>query len=178
MIPTLVTGPVASIVSLGDLRLHCRVDATLEDIGIQSFADAATAYLDGWRGILGRAIMPQTWAQEFTGWGELRLAMPDVTAIRVTYIDIAGASVAATSATLTAMAIGPVVIASGPATSLVRVEYDCAMPAQQLPSAQHIVKLLVSHWYSNRDAAIIGTISSDTPMAVDMLVGALRWRNI
>jgi uncharacterized phiE125 gp8 family phage protein len=59
--PVLVTPPVAAPVSLAEAKAHLRVDFDDEDALISGLIDAATQHLDGWSGVLGRALMPQTW---------------------------------------------------------------------------------------------------------------------
>lgn len=34
--------------------------------------------------------------------------------------------------------------------------------------------LLIGHWYANREAVVIGSITSDVPMAVDALISPYR----
>lgn len=63
--PVLVQGPSGWPVSLQEAKTHLRVDTSDDDVLIQTLIEAATAHLDGFSGTLGRAIMPQTWAQEY-----------------------------------------------------------------------------------------------------------------
>lgn len=56
-----VTAPTAQVVTLHDMKDHLRVAHDDEDLLIQSLTDAAVSWLDGWDGVLGRCIMPQTW---------------------------------------------------------------------------------------------------------------------
>lgn len=174
MTPELVTPPVGQVVSIDELRAHLRVDGTDEDALIASLQDAAVGHLDGWRGVLGRAILPQTWRQAFDGWGTLRLALPDVTDVTVTYTDAAGDEQPATTSDLQRDYRGPYVVAAGPDTARVTVTYVCAMPVEQLPVVQAVVKMLVAHWFQHREAA--GPSMAETPMAVQSLVDAMRWR--
>jgi uncharacterized phiE125 gp8 family phage protein len=37
---------------------------------------------------------------------------------------------------------------------------------------QQAVKLLVGHWFENREGVVVGTTASDVPMSIQMLVGA------
>lgn len=166
MIPVLVSPPTLSVVSLFDLKHHLRVDHDDDDALIASIEATAVAHLDGWRGVLGRCIMPQTWRQDFTGWGELRLAMPDVSSAVVTYQDAAGDMQPAPTATLGIDGRGPYVDADGPETELVRVQYVCALPQELLPVAQSAVKIYATHLYDHADLS----------PAFGALVNAIRWR--
>ncbi|AEO73838.1 head-tail connector protein [Pseudomonas aeruginosa] len=38
--------------------------------------------------------------------------------------------------------------------------------------------LLIAHWYSNRESAVIGTITSELPMATQYLWEPYRWMNL
>ena len=85
MIPTLVTAPSADIVSIQDLKAHLRVTNSDEDLLIAALGDAARAYLDGWTGVLGRCIMPQTWQVKAKA-GTIVLPFPDVTSVSAAYL--------------------------------------------------------------------------------------------
>lgn len=56
-----VTGPAVAAVSLEDAKAHCRVDDDDFDSLLQSYVDAAIGYVDGLEGILGRALIEQSW---------------------------------------------------------------------------------------------------------------------
>ena len=162
MTPTLVTPPSTEVVSLADLKAHLRVTSSIEDDLIASLGNAARAYLDGWNGVIGRCIMPQTWKVTALA-GEVTLPFPDVTE--------ASAGYEAGAADLVPE-IGP----SGPVVTITEdcvVTFSCAMPAHLLPTAQVAVKLLVGHWYQNREAA--GPSVQEAPLAVAAIVDAMRW---
>lgn len=134
-----VTPPTEPVVTLADIKEHLRVLHDDEDLLIQQLVDTAVSWMDGWGGVLGRCIMPQTW----------RISPADLQAgFRL------------------------------PDASEVVVEPDgslavtCAMPAEKLPSVQHAVKLLVGHWYLNREA--VGDGIGALPMAVRALLEPLR----
>ena len=170
--PKLITPPTVPVVALADLRAHLRVDAADEDALIVALETSAVAYLDGWTGVLGRAIRPQVWRQTFDAGECVRLAMPDVTATAVTARDAAGDVVSVTT-TLVADHRGPVVKVTG-AYATLQVDYTCEMPPTLLPAAQVAVKLLVAHWFANREA--VGGQMAEVPLTVDALVTALRWQ--
>lgn len=165
MTPVLVTAPTDQPVSLADLKAHCRVDSNDEDGLIDMYASAAVAYLDGWSGVLGRCIMPQTWQISATA-GDVVLPMPDATSISAAYE--AGAN-----------DLTPTATPSGPCVTITEgcdITFTCAMPAHFLPLAKHAVMLLVGHWYSNREA--VGASMQETPMALDAILTAIRWRKV
>lgn len=170
MTPVLVTPPTATPVGLSDLRAHLRVYHTDEDARIEALQAAAVAWLDGWTGVLGRAIMPQTWQQDFTGPGPHLLALPDAVIGSVT---LDGDAV---DYTATLRDAGLEVTAPGVEGTL-RVVYSCALPAHRLPAVQAIICMMVAHWFQNREAVSAGTLAA-TPMAVDALIGTLRWRRL
>ena len=134
-----VTPPTAQVVTLQDMKEHLRVLHDDEDMLIQSLTDAAVSWMDGWDGVLGRCIMPQTW----------RISPADLVAgFR---LPDANDVVAEPDGSLTV---------------------TCAMPAEKLPSVQAAAKLLVGHWYQNREA--VGERLEVQPMAVRALLEPLR----
>src|SRR5262245_61367182 len=57
----LLTPPDTPPVSLDEAKAHLRVDHTDDDNYITALIAAATTYLDGWNGVLGRAMITQEW---------------------------------------------------------------------------------------------------------------------
>ena len=171
-----VIPPTERIVALADMRAHLRLIETDDDAWISDAMMAAEASIDGYTGRLGRAVMPQTWRQVFCGWGDLRLALPDVTGVTVTCDDGAGGEVAATTAELRFDRRGWVVRATGPATEQVFVNLTCAMPSSLRPCAAVIMKQIVAHWWDVRGASHAGPMSV-VPMSADDLIETLRWRS-
>jgi hypothetical protein len=171
MVPVLVTLPSGQLVEVADLRLHMRVDHGEDDTVIASLFAAAVGYLDGYGGILGRAIQPQTWAQQWNCAGPYLLALPDVdTGALVVTAD--GAAVASGDVTTELTAAGLVVTVAGSPALPVRIEYECAMPADKLAVAKVAAMLLAAHWYANREA--VGQPMEELPMTVAALIAPLR----
>lgn len=165
MTPILVTPPALQPVTLDEAKLHCRIDHADDDILISAYIAAATGHLDGWTGILGRCILPQTWRVSAVT-GDIVLPMPDVTAASAAY----GAG--ATALTITATALGLCVTI----TEDCDITFTCAMPSGLLASARATVLMLVGHWYANREA--VAATMAEMPLAVDALVTQMRWRRI
>lgn len=170
---TLITPPATPVVELEDLKRYAEIDHSDRDDLIASLELAVVGYLDGWRGVLGRAILEQVWRQEFSAWGCLSLAMPDVTAVEVSYLDAAGVEQPATSADLRPSAGGFVVHADGPSATRIFVDMTCAMPEAQLKAAQALIKMMVRHWFDNREV-VSSNPTMEIPLAADALLSLLR----
>jgi hypothetical protein len=161
MTPINVTPPTSLPVTVEAARRHCRIDHADDDALLSTLIGAAVGYLDGWSGVLGRCIMPQTWRVEALA-GEVVLPMPDVTA----------ATVDGVALDLVASPAGPVVTLTADA----EVVFTCALPDRMLDTVRVIILLMVGHWYANREAA--GPAMAETPLAADMLIAPLRWRRV
>jgi len=89
--PVRTVAPAEKVVTLGAVKQHLRVDFADDDALIEALIQAAIDHLDGWGGILGRALVNQTWRQDFGGFyacEKLRLPLVPVTeAPTVTYYD-------------------------------------------------------------------------------------------
>lgn len=148
----LVTPPVGPVVSLDDLRDQVNADPNDRSVDalIMSMESEAVAYLDGWGGVLGRAIKAQTWRAEVGSWGTYVLPLPDVSAVAVTYLDADGAEQPATSVTIRH---GAVTI-DGPAADRIYINMTAAMAARYLPTVQSIVKMMVAARFDDRLAGV------------------------
>lgn len=163
MTPTLITAPATAAVSLAEMKAHLRVTGSAEDTLITALVSAAIAHLDGWKGVLGRCIMSQTWSVAASGAGCIVLPMPDVISATADY----GAGPVALALTVSEVGTSVEVTDAG------TISFVCAMSAQQLPAAQMAIKLLVGNWFSNREA--VGGSETELPLAVSAITGAMRW---
>lgn len=163
MNPRRTIAPEGALVDLADLKAHVRVDSSEDDALIQALEKAAVAHLDGWRGVLGRCILPQTWEVNYPAAGIYRLPFPDVVSVAVT----------TGTASLAHDSLGSRVdLSAGGTVTLV-----AAMPEDALDQVRLIVKLLVGHWYENREATTALALKS-APMAVEALLSPIRWNRI
>lgn len=98
--PVLVTPAATLPLSLDEAKQHCRVHHTDDDSRIAVLISAATSYLDGPAGILGRALIEQTWQQDYDSFSAAnRIPIGDAREIvSVTYFDQDNASQALASA--------------------------------------------------------------------------------
>lgn len=160
MIPVRTKAPTTPVVSLADLKAHLRVDHSAEDTLITSYEAAAVAHLDGYRGMLGRCIAEQEWTVTFGEAGKHRLPLPDVISV----------TASAGSATLSHDHLGSIVELSEPAS----VVMTCKLPPDALDAVKMAIKLLVGHWYANREAVVTGTIATTLPLAFDALIRPIQ----
>ena len=167
--PVLVTAPTVPVVALADLKAHLRIDHDDENAILTKREASAVAYLDGWTGVLGRAIRPQQWRQEFSAGEFVRLAMPDVSAITVVALDSAGSEVSVTT-TMKADYKGTWVEVYG-AYDTLRVTYTCGMTATQIPDAEILVALMVERDHDRP----IGPAYEAISRAIDFRIEAMRW---
>lgn len=79
----LVTPPTDLPVDVSTVKEHLRVDFTDDDYLLTQYIQAATDALDGWSGILGRALMPQSWkmTEDRFPLGCIRIPLGPVTAV-------------------------------------------------------------------------------------------------
>jgi uncharacterized phiE125 gp8 family phage protein len=189
--PELVTPPDGLPVSLEEARAHLREDDEAQDELIRSHIATAVEYLDGYSGILGRALMPQSWRQYFSFWPasrslELTLApVASITEIRVRLasggdqvIDPSGYRLVGgqsrplalfpANASLPALACEPDAIA---VTYAAGYADAASVPAR----ARSAILLMVGDLYRFRGTATVGQTSS-IPMSttVDSLLAPLR----
>lgn len=149
-------------VTLSEAKAHLRVDHEIEDALIAGFIEAAVAYLDGWHGVLGRAIVTQTWElvlPAFPSCG-IRLPLGPVSSVEsIAYLDADGESQTLAEEVYT-LDGERVVLAAGaswpttavaPAAVTVRwIAGDEACPAP----LRHAILAVAADMYEHRSAAI------------------------
>jgi uncharacterized phiE125 gp8 family phage protein len=90
----LITAPSTNPVDSATVKAHLRVIGSSEDSLIDLYTGAATSALDGPNGLLGRALVTQTWEYSLDSFPSEAIQIPlpplqSVTSIK--YIDTAGA---------------------------------------------------------------------------------------
>lgn len=181
----LVTPPASSLVTLSDAKEWLRVDSSAEDVVIDSLVSAANDYLDGPYGVLGRALVTQTWALQMNGFPsgrKIELPVPVVRSVSsVTYYDAENAEQTFASDQYRVVLQGDDALielvegANWPATyyrtDAATITYvsgygdSVDVPAAITASA----KLLVANWFENRQAATEKSLS-DLPFGVRSLL--------
>lgn len=87
--------PSADPVSLADLKAHQRIAHSTEDAILSVYLSAAIERFDGRDGLLGRALISQTWALKLDSFptGAIDIPLPPLQSITsVVYTDTAGAA--------------------------------------------------------------------------------------
>lgn len=192
----LVTPPEAAPIDLASAKAHLRVDFESDDALIQGLIDAATAWLDGHAGVLGRALVTQTWKARFDycfpAW-RIPLPLSPVQAVdSIEYVDAQGATQTVSSSDY--------VVIDGPAAA-VQPAFGKAWPAPRgqaravaitftagygapddVPGAlKAAIKLLVGHFYEHREG-VVGVeqrdSSAELPLGVAALIRPFRARSV
>jgi uncharacterized phiE125 gp8 family phage protein len=186
--PVRTVAPSAELISLDEAKLHLHVDHSDDDTLIGSLVAAATKHLDGYQGILQRALCTQTWKIETDTFADpLRLPVGDLLSLTsVKYYD--GLNV---QQTLSASVYGVYSDAIGPFVSLKAnqvwpVVYDrrdaieiiwtagFGTTANQVPQPiRQAVLLMVGHWYAHREA-VSETALAEVPMSAKHLIEPFR----
>ncbi len=73
---TLITAPTVSPISLQQAKDHLRISHSDDDDKVQLCIDAATAYVDGEDGFLGRCLVAQTWQLTIDTFPEAEIKIP------------------------------------------------------------------------------------------------------
>lgn len=191
--PRLVTAPAELPVTLAEAKAQIRALDSGEDTLIQGLIDAATAYLDGHSGILGRALVTQTWSVSkpyFGLWRDL-LPFPDVDAssVVITYQDEDDVE--------RTVSADDYWVAEGARGTFVEYRDSFGYPSlEDRPDAvtftfnvgfggaaavpkpiKQAILLLAAHWYVNREAVyVMNGEPASVPLGFEALCSAYRRR--
>jgi uncharacterized phiE125 gp8 family phage protein len=196
LVPVRTAAPAQAPITLDQAKQHLRVLHDDEDEYIADLIEAATDYLDGYSGVLGKALITQTWRQDFDSFWDgcsyssaLRLPLGPVQSVSsVTYYDAANSlqTLSASVYELLTDGLGPYVALvagqSWPAiygrAGAVRVTWVAgygATPEAVPARIRTLIKLLVGHWYENREAVTVGnTQAVELPLAAQALITTSR----
>jgi uncharacterized phiE125 gp8 family phage protein len=163
--------------SLAELKAHLRVDHDYDDVLIQSTAGAALAYIER---LTGLVFAPRDEAFLFDCFGPallLPLRPVDAGSIVLTYVDPEGVSQSFASIRTIVkngfVRIMPAIGSRWPVPARAEGAIVVTATVGSTTADDDIrmaAKLLVGHWYENREAVIVGTIADRTKIAVDELL--------
>jgi uncharacterized phiE125 gp8 family phage protein len=189
--PVVVTPPSIKPVTRTEAKAALDIGYTDKDTLIDGLIAAATTYLDGWTGILGRALCEQTLRQDYDAFcTRLRLPLSPVISITsVKHYDTAGVqqTITSTNYTLKNDDLGPYVefisTYAFPALYVERASvsvtylagYATVTGAWTGPDAiKQAMLLLIRQWFDNPTPVIVGQTVEKMPYAVDALLAPFR----
>jgi len=185
----LITAPTATPVSVAELKTHCRITIDDDDDYVEALLGSAVAHLEG---VIGRKFIKQTWKLLLDSWpGGAEIVLPFGNCIDVDtiiYKDRDGTPTEWAEASYvvdTESVPGRVVIAydeSWPSDVLynvnpIAVTFDTGYgtAGTHVPEAlRHAIKILVCHWYENREVIVTGSVVQNIPKTVDALIWPYR----
>jgi uncharacterized phiE125 gp8 family phage protein len=186
----LVTPPTEPPVSLAEAKANLRYTASDQDAFIGALVTAATAHLEGRTGILGRALVTQTWETRIDRFpcrygGRIELPLPPLQSVDwIKYVNDAGTLVTIDPGDYVVDAqhiIGRIRPAYGKTWPIprcedgaVRVQFKAGYgggAAVPQPIKQSIL-MLVAHWWLNREA--VGQAGGPHAFAVEALTMPFR----
>jgi len=183
----LVTPPATEPFTTAEAKTHLRVEIADDDAYIDALTKAARLKLED---DTGRALVTQTWKLVLDGFpandgGIIVPKSPLQSVASLKYVDSDGILQTVETADYavdTATKPGWVVPAFGmswpsPRDSMNAVELTFVAgygAAADVPEhAKLAIKLLLGHWYLNREQVVIGTIVSSVPWAYESLMHSL-----
>ena len=183
-----ITKPIDLPVTRDDMKRHGRLDFNDDDDLVDFYISAATDYLDGSGGILGRAIMPQTVTQRYDEVSKtMRIPYgPVISVASVDYFDADGSPQTITEFEILKSESGIYLLhISG---DLPNLDNDRAAPFSITyqagytdykavsPSVRQAIKLLAAHWYNSREAAENANfgMTKDIPFGVKAILAPIR----
>jgi uncharacterized phiE125 gp8 family phage protein len=180
MIVRVITPP-EPIVTWAEAQKHLRLDDDEEQAYVEALIAAATGWIDGPGGWLGRAVGRQLLELVDCGFGNNALPYPPAIEIEsIVYLD--GTRTAVTMADtdyrlLINGSLAPAPNLSWPSVAsdleAVRVRYHAGYESVP-PAIKQAILLLVGHWYANRETVVTGTIVAQMPFAVEALLSTYR----
>ena len=184
----IVTAPAATPVTVEEFKIHQRISVDSEDTYLEGLIKSATNHLEA---ICNRKFITQTWKLFLDDWpGDAEIELPfgkTSSVASVTYKDENGTEATFSSDDYTVdtdLIPGRVVIGydkSWPTGDLfnvnpIAVTFVCGygLAADVPDDIKHAIKLLVAHWYENREPVVVGTIVSNIPKTIDALIWTHR----
>lgn len=174
------------VMSMADVKGHLRVDGDAEDDLIAGLIAAAVDHVER---ITGLVLAPRTVVEVITGFGARFRSWPIVTIDAVAYVDRSGVdqNLAAGAFRLVAsVRPGRLANIATPWPSLGRLNgavtvtmtAGFADPADIPAGVILALKMIVGHFYRNREAVITAGMPIEVPLAVDALLEPHRPRAI
>jgi uncharacterized phiE125 gp8 family phage protein len=187
-----VTEPQEEPVTLAEAKAHCRVLHSAEDDLLSALIVAARQHVEQvtWRALVTqvRQVTLDRWPSSWRD-GTDAIALPGGTVSEVGSVKYTGSNGAevtldpsgyhaalAGDRPLVYPAWGTVWPTTRDEREAVRVQYTTGYgAAADVPQGlKQAMLLLIGHWYANREASVVGTITAELPQAVGALLAPYR----
>jgi uncharacterized phiE125 gp8 family phage protein len=193
---TLVTPPAVEPVTLAEAKLHCRVEAdnTYNDSLITTLIQAAREWVEK---ELDRSLIDTTWdyyLEDFPGCHGDKLVLPRPPLRSVTHVKYVDDG----SGSLITLAVNTDyrVFTPSKMPGFLRPAYNVSWPgprdqsdavqvrfvagygatAASVPACLKAgIKLLVGHWFENREEVVVGTVTKQIEMGVLSVISPENW---
>lgn len=181
---TLVTAPAIEPLTLAEVRDHCRIDNDDSDAILRNLIRASRAYSETY---LHRALIQQTWDITFPAFGDMEIPKAPLSSVTsVKYYDEDAVQQTLASSVYKVASADPSYITLDedqewptvqpiiePIT--VRIVAGYGDEAEDVPQmTRQAMLILISHWYENREASIVGVSSQTAPLGVQSLLSPDR----
>lgn len=182
------TAPASEPVSLSDIKDHCEYDDSDKDSWFLNAIATAREMVETDSEL---SLMSQTWKLYLDRWPAdyIELRRPPITAVSsIEYVDAAGDTQTWASANYSTDLVGfpgrvfrgygkswPTLRATEPNT--VTVTFTAGYSGQNaVPQlAKHAIRLLVGHWFDNRETIPMGDVGNEIALTYTALIRRLKW---
>lgn len=187
----LITPPATEPITLAEAKDHLRILDAAQDTLIGAMIKGARQYIETH---LGRSLVTQTWELALDAWPEkgfVRILNPPV--ISITSVTAVQSGVVVTLDPIAYQSdlvsriprLAPAANASWPSADVgvlnaIRVRYTAGYgAAAAVPEdIKAAIKFILAHWFENREATVVGTISSELANSVAMILTEHRIRPV
>lgn len=188
LIPVRTVGPGVDLIEVSRARAHCKVDHNGDDELLREIIASVTGALEAPAGILRVCLLKQTWRAAFSSFPttcRLRLPIePLISVSSVEYLPVGSTTWTAFSSNYWSAYsdesggwIELVDDADWPDTATrpeaVRVTFQAGYGSKSSdvpPAIIHAARLMIGHYYENREASIIGVTAQDLPLGCRALL--------
>lgn len=181
------SSPAFEPISVAEAKSHLRLDGAEEDALVASLILTSRLHIEA---ALGLALISQSWRLTLDRWPQGgTVALPlrpvrSITAVRVRAADGTPTLVPADAYLLEGQGLPPRLVATGaqlpaPGRAAAGVEIDLeagfgALASDVPEPIRHALRLLVAHWYENREPVEIGAPDAAVPPRVSELLWSYR----
>ncbi len=177
--------PVLEPVTLAEAKAQCRVDIDTDDTLIAGLIRAAREACEkmDWRAYLTQTI--ELWLTAWPAGNQIELPRPPLQSVtKVEYYDTADVKYTLSASTyfvdtvstpgrvvLKYLEVWPTTLLRGYNAICVTYKAGWSTVVDVPQSIRQAMLLLIGHWYENREAVLVGTISKDLEFSVKTLLG-------